>query len=191
MSKFPQRLAKPGQYVLMLVAGLLGTGAGFLLATGTSATPSDWFGLIGGLFGAALTVAGGILILEWQRTRELREKRRLLTELLNDVEFACAGFHQPNEAALIEARGITVAEQVREVRHAISRVHRFRERMTPETADMMRAADLLEGLDFQSPEIDAQLTSIAFYPESADLGGLNYEGHAILTQVNEARKLIS
>jgi hypothetical protein len=165
-------------------------GLGVLVEGAAQAKGSEWLSFAGALLGSALTVAGSIAVLEYQRTSEKRARRALLLELLDDVEPACAPFQLANEAAVKERYGATVAEKVKELRSAIGRVHAFRETMEPKTALMMRVSDNLAELDFDSADITGWLQGIAFYPDMADLGGLNALAHDVLGNVYSARKLL-
>lgn len=164
---------------------------GILSATGADATRSDWLGFAGAMLGAAVTVMGSVTVLEWQRASEGRERRSLLLELLDDVDDACVPFQVANELDLKERYGVSAAEQVRAVRAAIGRVHHLRETLSPSTARMMKVSDELTKLAFDDPIIETQLKSIAFYPESADFGGLNSIGHDVQGITNRAREILS
>jgi hypothetical protein len=82
-----------------------------------------------------------------------------------------------------------VTEQVDEVRAAIKRLQDFRTRLTPETATMMRVADVLETIEFEPAQND--LRGLMFYPDSADFGGLNAMGHDVQAAVSRVRSLLA
>jgi hypothetical protein len=142
------------------------------------------------LIGAALPVAGSIFVLEWQRTREIRNRRALLLELLDDVEAECIPFQCANEPALRERYGRTVDEQAKELRRAIGRVHTFRTTMEPKTALMMRVSDVVADLSFDGGAVNGSLDAIRMYPIDGDLGALNTAAHDVLGAVSKAKRLL-
>lgn len=178
---------------LIGVALLVGSAfaLGVLCSTGAAATRGDWLSFAGALLGAAITIAGSIAVLEWQRASEERERQQLLLDLLEDVDEACVPFQVANEPALKLQYGTTAAEQVRKVQAAIGRVHNFRAALAPKTARMMKVADELSSLDFSGDDLEADLRGIAFYPDSADFGGLNSMGHNVQGITSEARKILN
>ena len=188
------RQSKGIRFLPTFIGGALLVGSAFalgvLFATGAEATRGDWLSFAGALLGAAITIAGSIAVLEWQRASEERERRALLLELLEDVEEACVPFQVANQAALKERYGTTAAEQVRTVQAAIGRIHHFRETLTPKTVRMMKVTDELSSLAFGGDELDTDLRSIAFYPDSADFGDLNAKGHEVKGITSKARDIL-
>jgi hypothetical protein len=188
MPKFSTVAALP-KVIGGIVIGAVAFALGIVLAAGPRGTATDWLSFAGALLGAALTVAGSVAVLEWQRTSEIRARRALLMELLDDVYAACVPFQHGTARILQEKCGRSVAEQVKELRDAIQRVHRFRDSMAPKTAAMMRVSDLLSGLSLDDEEVDGWLRGYRFYPDT-DLGGLNYIGHELQGTIDKARKLL-
>lgn len=191
MSKSP---LPPSRKVLLGFGGLLSVltvlAVGYLIGSSGRAAPGDWFRFAGAAVGAAFSVLASVTVLEWQRTRETRAQEQLLRELLADVERECEPFQVANETALKNEYGRSVREQVRHLSSAISRVHKFREELKPQTAKMMRVSDALSDLSYADGETERWLTSVAFYPDSADLGGFNAKAHEVLGIVEEARRLL-
>jgi hypothetical protein len=165
-------------------------GLGVIVEGAAQAKGSEWLSFAGALLGSALTVAGSVAVLEHQRTSEIRARRALLVELLDEVEAACMPFQLANEAAVQAKYGTTVAEKVKDLQSAIRRVHSFRETMVPKTALMMRVRDDLAELSFDSADIVGWLKSMALYPDDADLGAINALAHDVLGPVQAARKLL-
>lgn len=180
----------PSSVALSLVGGTA-FALGVLFATGNDATRSDWLSFSGALIGAAVTVLGSVFVIEWQRTREARERTKLLTSLFDDAEIECAAFHVANEQALKKRYGLSTADQVRKTQAAIDRIHRFFETFTPETVQMMKLADELADLSFDDPTLEEQMRSFRLYPESADFGGLNAIGHEVVSKIARARRLLT
>jgi hypothetical protein len=178
------------QTIFVAVVAATMFGLGIIVEGAGEAEGSEWLSFAGALLGAALTVAGSIAVLEYQRTSEIRARRALLLELLDDVQAACVPFQLANEAAVRERYGTTVAEKVKELQSAIRRVHAFRDAMKPKTALMMRVRDILADLSFDAADITGWLESMALYPTDADLGGLNAHAHNILATVDAARVLL-
>ena len=164
-------------------------GLGIVVARGAEGG-ADWLTFAGALIGAGLTVAGSVAVLEWQRTSEIRARRKLLLDLLEDVYSAVIPFQLANDRAMRVECGRDAAEQVKEVQAAIRRVKAFRDTMEPKTAAMMRVSDVLSALEFDDGQARELLRSIAFYPDSADLGGLNAMGHEVQHTVEKARKIL-
>lgn len=181
-----------------LLPGLVGGGVlsgaafalGILASNGAEASRAEWLGFAGALLGAAITILGSVSVLEWQRGREDRELRALLLELLDDVDEACVPFQLANQSALEAKHHRKAAEQVRMVQAAIARVHKLRERWVPDTARMMKVSDSLADLRFDGPDLPNMLKAIAFYPASADFGGLNAMGHEIQGTTSKARDIL-
>ena len=178
------------QFIFVVVIAAIAFGSGVIVEGAAQAEGSEWLSFAGALLGAALTVAGSIAVLEYQRTSEIRARRALLMELLDDVVVACNPFELANEAAVRERYGATAAEKVKELQSAIGRVHAFRATMEPKTALMMRVRDILADLSFDEADITGWLRSLALYPNDADLGGLNALAHKVLGNVGDARSLL-
>ena len=172
------------------LAILFAFGMGLLIADLGEANQGEWLSFAGALLGTALTVGGSIGVLEWQGNSEVRSRKQLLIELLNDVDRECVPFQCANDTALRARSGFSTGEQVDRLKSAIARIHKFREKMLPETAQMMRVGDVLSPLSIQDAEVEGWITSIRFYPDSADLGGLNAIGHRIQGIVDEALKMM-
>lgn len=183
-------LIMPSSVALSLVGGVT-FALGVLFATGDDATRSDWLSFSGALIGAAVTVLGSIFVIEWQRTTGTRERKKLLTKLLDDAKIECAAFHVANEPALRNRYGLSTAEQVRRTLAAISRIHKFFDTFVPENVQMMKLADELADLAFDDPTLDDQMKGIRFYPDSADFGGLNAIGHGVVSKIDRARILLA
>lgn len=170
--------------------GLLVVAAFIIINFWSGASSADLLGFAGAVIGAAVTVTGSVMILQWQRGAEQREERDLLLELLKDVDAACLPFQVANEAALKARYGTTAREQVDEAQAAIERVHEFRRAMKPKNARMMRASGALSKLAFDDPDLENQVASLAKYPTSADFGFVNALGHDVRRETEAARSML-
>lgn len=162
-------------------------GVGILVGSGAKPAPADWFGFFGAVIGAAATVAGGIHVLDRERKREGRERRELLISLLNELVDACRPFQVANQDALQARYGRTATQQANEVKSAVSRLHRFREDLRPQTLGMMKVSDAIASLTVD-PDLDEAATAAGLYT-GADFGHLNAIGHDLVGHANRIREL--
>lgn len=175
---------------------VLGVAAGAIFACGViagapDAMAGDWLSFLGALLGAAVTVAGSVGVLQWQRNTEERERQALLQELLDDADKACVPFQVANETALKAQYGKSATDQVQEVQAAIARIHRFQKAVQPKTARMMKVSDALASLAFHEPDLDNQLVLLSMYPDDADFGWLNALGHEVQWKIDKVRALLN
>lgn len=173
-----------GEVAIVIVVFVFG------MLVGARAKPdaSDLWSFAGGLVGAAITVAGSVYVLEWQKGRADRERKELLLSLLDDVDSACRYFHLANELALLERHKKTATQVVNELEAAVARVRRFGEAMTPATARMMKVAD--EAAKLRVDIGMRQAANAAGLYREGDFGGLNAEGHEITNKTALIRDLI-
>jgi predicted protein tyrosine phosphatase len=173
------------------VLGGIAFALGIVFGANASPQIDDWLSFAGALLGAAVTVTGSVFLLDRERHREERERRKLLLALLDDVDNACTPFQLANEAALQKRYGRTAKAQAREIEAAIGRLHRFRETLTPNTVRMMKVADAIAGLPIKNPDLAEAAKVAGFYPESADFGQLNFIGHEIQSQTARVRAALT
>lgn len=159
---------------------------GIAIGSSAGADRGDWLSFAGALVGSALTVAGSVIVIEYQQSREQRGQERILRELLDDVEKACTPFQCADEDALKAGYGRTVPQQVDEVNSGIARVQKYAAHMKMVSTRVMRAANVIESLSFESGDLTVWLLGY----EGIDLGGLNYEGHNLVNEVKKARDFL-
>lgn len=162
------------------------------LLVGARAQPhaSELWSFSGGVIGAAVTVAGSVYVLEWQKGREDRERKALLLSLLEEIDAACRYFHLAGERALLDRYNKTARDVVTELDGAIARVRRFGEVLTPDTVRMMRVADEVAALRMDE-SLWVQAEHAERYRDSGgDFGGLNAAGHEITSQTARIRSLL-
>jgi hypothetical protein len=117
-----------------------------------------------------------------------REQQDFLLKLFNDVEAACIAFQLGTANDLKAHYGRSVREQIAEVRGTIRRIENFKATFQAKTITTLKAYDHLEGLEFGGESLDNSLAIYTLYPDSADLGQLNYLAHDVLGSIEKARR---
>ncbi len=162
------------------------TAFSIMIGSSAGADRGDWLSFAGALVGSALTVAGSVILIEYQRSREQRGQEQMLRELLDDIEKACTPFQCADEDALKASSGRKVPEQVAEVNLGIARAQKYAADMKMVSTRVMRAASVIESLSFEAGDLTVWFMGF----EGMDLGGLNAEGHALVTEVQKARAFL-
>ncbi len=179
------------RFVLVILgSALLGFCMAKVQAVAAVAQPGDWLSFAGAMLGASITIAGSVGVIEWQRHNDDRVRRRFLEQLMDDIEQECEPFQVANAAALQQRYGRSVRNQIDRLRTAIRRVRTLIEGTAPKTLAMLKACDELATINFDDPDIDQGMGAILMYPDSADLGQLNYLAHEVLGDVARARKAL-
>jgi hypothetical protein len=179
-SKLPMRLLAVLLVIVCIALGIaIGSAAG--------ADRGDWLSFAGALVGSALTVAGSVIVIEYQQSREQRGQEQMFLELLDDIDKACVPFQCADEDALKASYGRTVPEQVAEVNLGIARAQKYAAHMKMVSTRVMRAANVIEALNFESGDITVWLIGY----KGMDLGGLNAEAHSLMGEVGKARDFLS
>lgn len=169
----------------------VGLAGGSLIVSSTGLSSSDFLAFAGALTGTALTIAGGIYILDRERHREDRERNMLLISLLDEIDGACLPFQLANEAALKERYGVNTKKAVANLIAAVARLRAFKDRLEPQTVQMLKVSDAIDAFSVDETGMQKEATACAFYPESADYGGLNYSAHDIMSNTKAIRELLS
>ena len=169
-------------------AAILAFGAGALTdaiyGSPTSIPVADWLAFSGALLGAAITVLGGIFLLEWQRSSEARLRKSLLVEALTETINLTHGFYSADEPALKKSTGLTVGELSEKIQRSIERLHEIRAWMTPDSVAMLRAFDDIKKLTAYNDDVSEGIRWK--HIKGADLGGLNATGHSIAAKAQSA-----
>lgn len=156
---------------------------GITIGSSAGADRGDWLSFAGALVGSALTVAGSVIVLEYQQSRERREQELMLRELLKDIEDACTPFQCADEEALKDKYKRTVTEQVEEVNSGIGRAQKYAAQMKLASTRVMRATKIIESLNFESGAVSVWLMGY----QGMDLGALNAAGHSLVQEVKKAQ----
>lgn len=172
--------------LLAVLSIIVCVAVGIAIGSSAGADRGDWLSFAGALVGSALTVAGSVIVIEYQQSREQRGQERILRELLDDIDKACTAFQLADEDALKASYGRTVPEQVAEVRLGIARAQKYTSHMKMASARVMRAANVIELLSFDSGDVTVWVMGF----QGMDLGGLNAEGHSLMGEVEKARSFL-
>jgi len=172
----------------LLVITLIIASAALGVAFGSSAGADrgDWLSFAGALVGSALTVAGSVIVMEYQQSREQRDQEEMLWDLLKDIQDACTPFQCADEEALKARYQRDVSEQVAEVTLGIARAQKYAAHIKLASTRVMRAANVIESLSFESGDMTAWIMGY----QGNDLGGLNAEGHSLVGEVKKAQAFL-
>lgn len=154
---------------LLIAVGLvalgiaLGVGGSAVWLGVPHAKPADWLGFAGNTFGAALTILGALMAVQWQAVRESTKRRKMLTDQLDNV----AKFGDLMRDAMTPAKPLqaTVEGQIAD----------------PLSEWLFQVSDPLDHLAATIQKLDATLKLIA--PDTASM----MEAHAYMSNLMPAQ----